>query len=131
MIEKRKYPVITLHQPWAQWVINGDKTIETRTHNRFKTLASQRILIHSSQKYDDTGALGFYTMSECKPGVILGCVFVDKIQKLWYLDSEYANIDCKNTNRWGLYLKVIEKFKTPIPAKGSQGIWYYNYNGKH
>lgn len=30
---------ISMWQPWAWWVMRGWKTIETRTHNRFKGLA--------------------------------------------------------------------------------------------
>jgi len=34
-------PVITLWQPWASWVIEGRKRIETRTHDRLGSLATR------------------------------------------------------------------------------------------
>lgn len=45
--------VITLWQPWATWVVLGWKTIETRLHPRFASLAGQVIGIHAGLKFDD------------------------------------------------------------------------------
>jgi hypothetical protein len=45
-------PIISLWQPWAQWVALGWKLIESRTHNRFKSLLTKRIGIHASAKWD-------------------------------------------------------------------------------
>jgi predicted transcriptional regulator len=39
--------VITLWQPWASFIALGWKTIETRTHDRFKNLVCERIAIHA------------------------------------------------------------------------------------
>lgn len=46
------YPVITLYQPWATWIMRGWKTIETRTHNRFACLDHKTILIHAGKITD-------------------------------------------------------------------------------
>jgi len=40
------YPVITIKQPWASRIARAQKTIETRTHSRFKRLKGKTILIH-------------------------------------------------------------------------------------
>ena len=47
---KRVYPVLTLYQPWATFIADGLKTIETRTHNRFTSLYGKTILIHAGQQ---------------------------------------------------------------------------------
>ena len=41
---------ISLHQPWATCIAMKWKTIETRTHARFKSLEGQRIAIHAAKK---------------------------------------------------------------------------------
>ncbi len=120
-----KYAVITLHQPWASWVIDGYKKIETRTHDRFRSLNGKLILIHSSQKYNDDGALQLYNGIFHK-GKILGCVKVYHFNRCCYHDSENANIECESGNRFGLFLKNPVKFEIPVTAKGKQGIWYHD-----
>ena len=45
-------PAITLWQPWASLIAKGYKTIETRTHGRFKRLRGRRIAIHAGKKID-------------------------------------------------------------------------------
>ena len=45
---------ISLYQPQATWVALKWKTIETRTHHRFKSLEGKRIVIHATQKTDVT-----------------------------------------------------------------------------
>ena len=49
-----KIPIITLYPPWAIWVGLGWKTIETRTHPRFRSLVGKTIGIHSAIKWDET-----------------------------------------------------------------------------
>lgn len=46
-------PIITLHQPYAFYIMMGWKTIETRLHDRFKNLVGKTIGIHSSMKKFD------------------------------------------------------------------------------
>ncbi len=126
-------PVITLYQPWATWVMRGWKTIETRTHSRLGCLKGQRILIHAGLRTDQ-GAINnpylsleqlLYLPDEMVNGYILGSAFVKDFRLLNESDSEAALFDC--TGRlWGLFLEDIERWKYPIPEKGSQGIWHYD-----
>ncbi len=127
-------PVITLYQPWATWIMRGWKTIETRTHSRFSCLKGQRILIHAGLKTDPNAIhVPYLTLEQLasKPemglvtGCILGSAFVKDFRLLNGSDSEAALCDC--TGRlWGLFLEDIERWKYPIPEKGSQGIWHYD-----
>jgi len=127
------YPVITLYQPWATWVMRGWKTIETRTHNRFVSLKNKRILIHSGQNTDKSAKNNHYLTKEqllfdpdeMINGFILGSVFVNDFQELTPDNAQGSLIECE-TIRYGLFLEKIDKWKSPIPEKGQMGIWYYD-----
>lgn len=133
---KSIYPVITLYQPWATWVMRRWKGIETRTHNRFKCLEGQTFLIHAGQSTDKSDYVRRnpylsdeelnFNPDEMVNGFILGGVHCNKFRLLTEADSESALIDCKNVERYGLILDTVNKFKEPIPAKGGMGIWYYD-----
>lgn len=131
------YPVITLYQPWATWIMREWKTIETRTHDRFKSLKGRHVLIHSGKTTDAQAAINPYLTreqilqapSEMVNGFILGLVFVDNFRELLPADSKAALIEC-NTKRFGLELSHVQKFNTPIPEKGEMGIWYYDLENK-
>lgn len=131
------YPVITLYQPWATWIMRGWKTIETRTHNRFACLDHKTILIHAGQK-TDTGAINnpyltkeqiLFNPDEIVNGFILGSAFVQYLGCLDPMDSVNALIECQ-TLRYGLLLSNIDVFANPIPVKGEMGIWYYDLQNK-
>jgi len=127
------YPVITLYQPWATWIMRGWKTIETRTHDRFACLENQRILIHAGQITDMSAFNNPYLTNEqlqYKPkeiinGFILGSAFVSDFKELTTNAAQHALIECE-TKRYGLFLEKIEHWSVPIQAKGSMGIWYFD-----
>jgi hypothetical protein len=133
MADKNIYPVITLYQPWATWIMRGWKTIETRTHNKFACLKGRRILIHASQKTDSNAVNNPYLTreqilfnpDEMINGFILGSAFVNDFRELTPNASQRALIEC-NTKRYGLFLDKIDRWKIPIPEKGEMGIWYYD-----
>lgn len=129
------YPVITLYQPWATWIMRKWKTIETRTHDRFKALNNKTILIHAGMSTDKnsvhnpflTNVQLIENPNEIINGYILGQVFVYDFKKLSATDDyeHKALIECK-TERFGLFLCDIVKFNTPIACKGGMGIWYFD-----
>lgn len=132
------YPVITLYQPWATWIMWGWKTIETRTHNRFACLNGKEILIHASLTYDNFAMPNHYLdeiqfrhasdYKHYEKGVILGSAKVIDVGVLTEKHSLPARIDCGDTliQRYGLFLTDIIPFELPIPAKGGMGIWYFD-----
>jgi hypothetical protein len=133
-------PVITLYQPWGTWVMRRWKPIETRTHDRFKSLKGKTILIHAGMKTDDcdltiknpylTWEQIIKDPDEIVNGYILGSAFVYDFKLLDSSHSKDALIDCGNTTRYGLFLKDVVKFDEPIPVKGEMGIWYYDLDRK-
>lgn len=129
-------PVITLYQPWATWVIRGWKLIETRTHDRFKSLVGRRILIHAGKKTDASDAVVknpyltreqlLYNPDEVINGYILGSALVQDFRVLDERDSRLALIDCCSVIRFGLFLNETLTFAKPIKEQGEMGIWYYD-----
>lgn len=126
-------PVITLYQPWATWIMRGWKTIETRTHNRFKSLEHKTILIHAGQTTDKEAINNPYLTKEqlvfnhdeMINGFILGA-YVDVCGLLCGDDYENKAALIETTDRYGLFLEKIDRWEIPIPEKGEMGIWYYD-----
>lgn len=130
-----RLPVISLWQPWGAWVIGGHKAIETRSHDKFRSLVGKRIAIHSTAKWDEDAFVR--AMNHCddarrlltektEPGII-GTVRVKDVRWLHQLgDSKEALIDCFTVDRFGLILADIQPCAL-IPCRGKQGIWYFDF----
>lgn len=128
-------PVITLWQPWATWVIKGYKTIETRTHIRFKGLEGKTIGIHAGQAVDQSDhviqnpylAKSILIDSMVLPaGVLLGTAKVNEFRELNYTHEHAALIECEKVTRYGLFLSDIKEFERYPKVKGGMGIWYFD-----
>ncbi len=137
---------ITLWQPWASFIAYGWKTIETRTHDRFKNLSGEQIGIHAGKVWDKdwdelTDSYLNYDQrmitKELKKhfdsrssysvrGAIICTAFVKRANWLLTSHSYDALINC-NVNRFGLFLSDIQLIQ-PIPITGHQGAW--NYDGE-
>lgn len=134
--------IITLWQPWASFIALGWKTIETRRHDRFKCLVGETIGIHAGKMFDkDWEELaGTYLTDEQKNitkenllwhhGEILCTAKVDDADLINSTRSKKALINCNFIEirfmRHGLFLTDIKPIQ-PIPAKGRQGIWNYEF----
>ena len=128
-------PIISMWQPWAQWVSLEWKTIESRLHDRFKSLEGRRIGIHASLKWDSNwlmAASEFLTYEQrnrtlefkriLHPAVICTAM-VSSYGRLTPTESKWALIECV-TPRFGLWLRDVELLDLPIQCKGRQGIFY-------
>lgn len=131
---------ISLWQPWASLVVQGIKTIETRTHTRFSCLVDQRIAIHAAKKWDEAGASQIardfgegIPRAICPAGAIVGTVWVDRFGSLDYSTVHivartlefWQNCSLLKDlrGRWGLWLKNPVIFAEPKSWKGRQGIF--------
>lgn len=134
---------ISLHEPYASLIMWGWKTIETRTHQKFKGLLRETILIHATQNKHFLNSeiiseiiqylspekekefLEYLHSSyfETTFGRLLGTVNVFHFGKLTGIHSQKAMIDCSHTLRYGLHLKNPRVLKAPISWKGHQGIF--------
>lgn len=125
---------ITLYQPWASFIADGLKTIETRRHAGFASLEGQRIAIHAGKRFDKR-AFGFfyrdderikYRRSNVVFGAVVCTALVKKHRKLTSADSEAACLGYPE-GLYGLVLTDVRKLEMPLPAKGSQGIWFFDW----
>lgn len=131
-----KLPVITMCPPWANWVAAGWKIIETRTHDRLKSLVGRRIGIHVALKWDESAfdaAKPYLEESRLAHsreylrvgGAIICTAHAYAHMPLDESHSQFALIDCATTKRYGLFLGDVQHIEC-IPCRGKQGIWYYD-----
>lgn len=131
-------PCISLWQPWAQWIMLGWKTIETRTHARFESLTGQRIGVHAAKVWDKQAihiarpyltdaqfdqTFETFRVHHHDSGKVLGTVFVNEHRLLDSDDAPAALIECQ-TVRYGLLLRDPIKLAVPFPVTGRQGIFH-------
>ncbi|HUU60205.1 MAG TPA: hypothetical protein VMZ50_11730 [Phycisphaerae bacterium] len=139
------YPAITLWQPWATWIADGLKVIETRTHARFRCLVGHRIAIHAGRRWDDTAIraamwvspVGWWAQlkqsaqrARSVRGMVVCTATVRDFQVLHEGHSPAALINCRGTHRYGLFLQDVRPVVPPVPARGHQGIWQWNPQGQ-
>lgn len=137
---------ITLHEPWASWIAAGLKTIETRTHDRYKRLIGQRIAIHAGQRFDPDAisealcAYGPYgTMSgvvqyrisdaakRTRHGEVVCTAHIYAARWLGPGDSVDALITCELgfsiIPLFGFFLTDVEVNNDRTVYRGRQGTW--------
>lgn len=112
---------LTLYQPWASLIADRRKPTETRPRpwNYIGPVA-----IQAGQQIDRDACIRFgYNTDTIPRGVVVcvvwkyGCVRFPSPQAP---PDDYGNYAA---GRYGYLLKEAVKFPTPVPAKGSQGIW--------
>jgi hypothetical protein len=125
--------VISLYQPWAAWVVTGQKTIETRGHDRFRGLVGERIAIHATKHFDEDAVavaapwwpIRVLKLQALQRGAIIG--FADVVDARWLhaADSAAALCPC-HEGRFGLILANAKVLDVPVKIVGHQGIWTWN-----
>ncbi|KKM23738.1 hypothetical protein LCGC14_1612130 [marine sediment metagenome] len=116
---------ISLWRPWDLFVLLGWKMIETRTHDRFKSLVGRTIAIHSAKKIDPDWrrttdsylSADFQDLAErsiLAGGYVHGVVGVLGHRKLTAGDSYRALIFCGGGDRFGI---DIDERSCEIAAK--------------
>lgn len=103
---------ISVQQPWANMITEGQKTIETRT---WKTNYRGRLLIVSSKRppIEPAGcAIAVVTLVDCRP--------------MTSDDVDAACCPCY-VGAWAWILKDIRKIH-PIPVKGQLGLYEVDYD---
>lgn len=125
---------ISLWRPWDLLVLVSWKTIETRTHQRLKSLVGTTIAIHSAKRIDPhwkTLTKPWLSRSQqhqiessiLDGGHVHGIVEVREHGSLNGHDSHAALIDCSECNRFGLYLMGARILEKPIKIRGRQAIF--------
>lgn len=118
---------ISLCQPWGDWIIYGPKSIETRTHQRFRGLLGQTIAIHSGRLIHEPAwewARPYWNFHPCvpthNPGII-GTVYVAEARWLTDADSPAALLPAEGL--FGLVLTQRRALPHCVECRGRQGIW--------
>ena len=127
---------ITIYQPWASMIIEGHKTIETRTHAGFRFLLGETIAIHAGKTWDGIGAMWAFLKwpdlrewhlrhGEYPHGAILGIARVVDTRWLSESDDGAARSECVHPARrlFGLCLADVYRYDRPLPIRGRQGAW--------
>ena len=107
---------LSLKQPWANWIIDGTKTIETRKWN---TKFKGRFLIHASKSIDKS------VEGETEPrGCLIGIAYLAGIIKYtndldFERDYEYHRVPW-HPDKYPIYGYILTDVKAikPIPFKG-------------
>ena len=124
--------VLTIKQPWATLIMQGDKRFEFRS---WQTKYRGELLIHAGKGVDKIAVerLSKYLPDKLPTGKILGKVkLVDCIkmspdfQKM--LEKENSDIYTNSSFKanYGWQLTDVEVFENPIEAKGQLSLWEYN-----
>lgn len=126
--------VITVRPPWAFWIADHLKTVETRRHDHFRGLVGERIAIHCGQRFD-YAALGMAMPHRAFSSLIDSMMFrgaesygrivctatVQAHILLGTRDSKPAL--CDAAGLYGLVLKDVRFVKDQRKLKGQLGIW--------
>ena len=138
---------ISLWQPWASLVADGVKSIETRTHDKYKWIIGQRIAIHAAKRFHREAAhiirasggwtpeldahystLDFRSLLDIlnvwPAGAVVCTAFVAEARWLTGVDSQ-ATL-CLADGLFGLVLRDVQKLQTPMFWRGAQGVFHVN-----
>lgn len=124
--------VLTIKQPWATLIMQGDKRFEFRS---WQTKYRGDLLIHAGKGIDKNAMkrLAKYLPDEIPLGKILGKVtLVDCIRMCpefkEMLLKENSDIYTKSSfsENFGWQVENVQVFDEPIEAKGHLSLWEYD-----
>ena len=128
--------VLTIKQPWATLIMQGDKRCEFRS---WQSKYRGDILIHAGKGIDKEAMkrLVKYLLDEIPLGKILGKVtLVDCIRMCpefkEMLLKENSDIYTKSSfsENFGWQVENVQVFDEPIEAKGHLSLWEYDIDGE-
>lgn len=100
---------LTLKQPWADQIMTGAKTIETRT---WSTKYRGPLVIHAAAKpkgdFVTSAILGIVDLADCR---------------LMTVDDEDEAMCSVTFARYAWLLGFVYKFRKPISCKGALSLW--------
>lgn len=126
-----KIKVLTIKQPWATLIMQGDKRFEFRS---WQTKYRGDLLIHAGLGIDKEAIkrLEKYIPEELPCGKILGKVkLVDCIKmspafkEILLNENKEIYTDSAFKENYGWQVTDVEMFENPIEAKGHLSLWEY------
>lgn len=129
---------ITLHQPWASLIACGQKEYETRswrppTHRECPPLAIHAGLRVYTPHEDDPLAslldLAELDLATVPRGAVVAVCRLGVVRptEVWWASVSAAERAAGDWSegRWAWELYDVEALAKPIPAKGHQGLWWW------
>jgi activating signal cointegrator 1 len=123
---------LSLTQPWASLVADGDKGIETRSWRPPESAIGKRIAIHAAKSVDDSACRKF----GCDPltierGAVIATAFLDSWFRFTPESTEHISDEERaagdfSDGRFGWRLTDVERLPNPVPAKGRLGLWQWD-----
>ena len=123
--------VLTIKQPWATLIMQGNKRFEFRS---WQTKYRGELLIHAGKGTDKEAMkrLDKYIPTDISTGKILGKVkLVDCIKmslefkEMLLKENKDIYTDSSFKENFGWQLEEVEVFEEPIEANGKLGLWEY------
>lgn len=120
---------LTIKQPWATLIMQGDKRFEFRS---WKTNYRGDVLIHAGKGLDKEAVVRLkkYLPDELPMGKILGKVTItdcvpmsDEFAAMLSKENNDIYTSHSFSNNYGFQIENVEVFDTPIDAKGQLGFW--------
>ena len=124
--------VLTIKQPWATLIMQGDKRFEFRS---WQTKYRGDLLIHAGKGIDQEAMkrLAKYIPEDMPTGKILGKVILVDCVKMSpefkdILLKENKDVYAKSTfvEKYAWQLENVEVFDEPLEAKGKLSLWEYD-----
>ena len=116
---------LTIHQPYANFIADGEKRYETRS---WQTAYRGLLGIHASK--NSTEAVYSGIALDGPFGAIVAVGRLVECHRTEYLTEWCENeivdemdIGDFSPGRWGWLIKDVEKLAQPIPCRGYQGLW--------
>lgn len=128
--------VLTIKQPWATLIMQGDKRFEFRS---WQTKYRGDLLIHAGKGIDEEAMkrLAKYLPDEIPLGKILGKVTLVDCVKMCpefkdMLLKENPDIYTKSSfqENYGWQVENVKFFNEPIEVKGHLSLWEYEVDDK-
>lgn len=141
---------LSLWQPWATLVIYGFKKYETRGWPCPPGLIGKELAIHATGTlrkeareivedeaiYGETWFADAFadletTLDELPRGAVLGIVRVVECLRTERFNPTLQEAAFGNyeAGRYAWRMEIVERFQTPVPARGMQGIWDWSGGG--
>jgi hypothetical protein len=131
------YHAFTIQPPWGSLIARGRKTIETRTHRRFKCLTGRRVALHQGKLLDracvrtmqEVGiipTLDDLAHAKRFAGAVVAVVTIS--QTAWLVDDDpwpnaFACCRC-GPHLYGYDLTDVQPLEKPVYLQGQQGIFF-------
>ena len=111
---------LTIHQPYANHIADGQKRYETRS---WYTSYTGPLAIHASKNRTEALRSGPFG-AIVAVGRLVACFRTEYLTE-WCENEIVDEIDIGDFSpgRWGWLIKDVQKLVYPIPTRGYQGLW--------